>query len=78
MYEKLTTRIAKTGRRAETMAFQGEPARRPPTNPAIMGPAGWIHQRRRARIRIIREEDQKENGGPSPRKRRASWSTSMR
>src|SRR2546429_9617070 len=56
----------------------GEPARRPPTYPAIIGPAGWIHQSRNERIRMTREEDQNENGGPSPWKRPASLSTSVR
>src|SRR2546422_10281049 len=56
----------------------GEPARRPPTYPAIIGPAGWIHQSRNERIRMTREEDQNENGGPSRWKRPASLSTSMR
>src|SRR2546426_9817332 len=56
----------------------GERARRPPTYPAIIGPAGWIHQSRNERIRMTREEDQNENGGPSRWKRPASLSTSMR
>src|SRR2546425_11354624 len=56
----------------------GEPARRPPTYPAIIGPAGWIHQSRNERIRMTREEDQNENGGPSRWKGPASLSTSMR
>src|SRR3989304_348279 len=72
------TRIAKIGTTAATTAFHGEPARRPPTYPAIMGPAGWIHQSRTDRIKMIREEDQKENAGPSEWKRPSSLSTSIR
>src|SRR3989442_3418950 len=56
----------------------GEPARRPPTYPAIIGPAGWIHQSRNERIRMTREEDPNENGGPFRLERPASLSTSMR
>src|SRR2546427_387507 len=55
----------------------GEPARRPPTYPAIIGPAGWIHQSRNERIRMTREEDQNENGGPSRSKGPASLSASQ-
>src|SRR2546425_1272355 len=40
-----------------------------------MGPAGWIHHSRNDRIRITRDEDQNENGGPSRWKRPASPST---
>src|SRR2546425_6002150 len=63
---------------AAMTALIGEPARRPPTYPAIIGPAGWIHHSRNERIRMTREEDQNENGGPSRWKRPASLSTSMR
>src|SRR5437867_13422028 len=56
----------------------GEPARRPPTYPALIGPAGWIHQTRNERIRMTREEAQNENGGPARWKRPASLSTAMR
>src|SRR3989454_9820604 len=66
------------GMSAAMTALIGEPARRPPTYPAIIGPAGWIHHSRNERIRMTREEDQKENGGPSRWKRPASLSTSMR
>src|SRR3989442_12924738 len=63
---------------AAMTALIGEPARRPPTYPAIIGPAGWIHHSRNERIRMTRDEDQNENGGPSRWKRPASLSTSMR
>src|SRR3989442_8216760 len=63
---------------AAMTALIGEPARRPPTYPAIIGPAGWIHHSRKERIRMTRDEDQNENGGPSRWKRPASLSTSMR
>src|SRR3989442_16029367 len=66
------------GMSAAMTALIGEPARRPPTYPAIIGPAGWIHHSRNERIRMTREEDQNENGGPSRWKRPASFSTSMR
>src|SRR3989442_11787094 len=66
------------GMSAAMTALIGEPARRPPTYPAIIGPAGWIHHSRNERIRMTREEDQNENGGPSRWKRPASLSTSMR
>src|SRR3989454_12646279 len=66
------------GMSAAMTALIGEPARRPPTYPAIIGPAGWIHQSRNERIRMTREEDQNENGGPSPWKGPASLATSMR
>src|SRR2546430_4086384 len=63
---------------AAMTALIGEPARRPPTYPAIIGPAGWIHQRRKERIRITRDDDQNENGGPTSCNRIASVSTSVR
>src|SRR2546422_11246899 len=66
------------GMSAAMTALIGEPARRPPTYPAIIGPAGWIHHSRNERIRMTREEDQNENGGPSRWKRPASLATSMR
>src|SRR5688572_31776886 len=77
-YEAFARKIAKTGRRAAMTAFMGEPARRPPTYPAIIGPAGWIHHSRKERIRMTRDEDQNEKAGPSPWKRCASPSTSIR
>src|SRR5216117_1119575 len=70
--------MANTGMRAAMTALIGEPARRPPTYPAIMGPAGWIHQSRKERIKMTREDDQKENGVPSPWNRPTSLSTSIR
>src|SRR6267143_4788397 len=70
--------MANTGMRAAMTALIGEPARRPPTYPAIMGPAGWIHQSRNERIRMTREDDQNENGAPSPWNRPTSLSTSIR
>src|SRR5207245_1912781 len=63
---------------AAMTALIGEPARRPPTYPAIIGPAGWIHHSRNERIRMTRDEDQNENGGPSRWKRPASLSTWLR
>src|SRR5436309_3309868 len=51
--------MANTGMRAAMTALIGEPARRPPTYPAIMGPAGWIHQSRKERIKMTREDDRK-------------------
>src|SRR5205809_536326 len=77
-YAAFATYIVMTGSRAAVTPFIGEPERRPPTKPAIIGPAGWTHHSRKERMRMIREDDQKENGGPSPWKRFASPSTSIR
>ena len=77
-YAAFATKIVTTGNVAAATAFIGDPARRPPTNPAIIGPAGWIHQSRNDRMRMMRDDDQNENGGPSPWNRPASPSTSIR
>src|SRR5438046_10123178 len=45
---------------------------------AIMGPVGRIHQSRKESSKMTREDDQKENGAPSPWNRPTSLSTSIR